>query len=647
MKPIVKEDILKYNFLSGITANKAGTNAVYVQQKASGNSYRADLWHIDSEGKISRLTRDGKSRGPVWDTDDVILFATKGGKGSKFKRMNVRTGEVSDGFEIKYPVMMLRPLGDGKYLVKADVDLKKEGLTDEEIEAENDYIVVEEVPYYDNGAGYITRKRATLFLFDEPSGELSRITPEFFQTGAVEVLDGKVYYNGHAFTDLEQQVNGMYAYDLATGETCNVLPEDHWRFGWLKAAAGTLYFSAADMNKEGAERHSDFYVLDNGSMKFIMGNELSTHNSVSSDCRLGGGATMGEWDGQLLYGATAVSVFNLHTVNAAGENADLPPFAGTVDCFAVMGGKILFVGMKNGCLQEIWQYADGAYTQLSRINTGAVRGKYVGKPEYCGFVDRDGVQIDGWVIKPMDFDPNKKYPGVLSMHGGPRVAWGELFVHEMQMLAGAGYFVFYCNPRGSDGRGDTFADLRGKYGDIDFKDFMDFCDHVLEVYPQLQADKLSAIGGSYGGFMANWMVGNTDRFAAIVSQRSFCNPLSDFGTSCIGYTFDRDQFMGTPWSDPWKLWDHAPLKYACNAITPTLFIHSTEDYNCPLSEGLQMFTALKFHGVESKMCLFKGENHELSRSGKPLHRLRRLHEIQSWLDTHQKPAAPDAFAVGD
>lgn len=636
MRAIVKEDILKYNFLSGICANAAGTDAVYVQQKASGNAYRADLWHVNAAGNIKRLTRDGKSRGPVWDTDDTILFSTKGGKGSKFKRMNVITGETKDAFEIKYPVMMLKKLGEGKYLVKAEVDLKQEGLTPEQIAAENDYIVLEEVPFYDNGAGYITRLRNTLFLFDEASGELNAITAKFFQTAAVEVMDGKIYYTGHEFTDLEQQVNGLYAYDTATGETETVIAEDHWRINWLKNVEGTLFFSASDDNKAPEERHSDFYVLENGAMKFIHSNELGLYCNVSSDCRLGGGVGMGVYNGELVYIATSVSVCNLHTINAAGNITDLAPFPGSVDSFAVMGDKIVFIGMKNSCLQEIWQYADGEYKQLSKINTAALKGCYVGKPEYCGFIDRDGVQIDGWVIKPMNFDPEKKYPGVLSMHGGPRVAWGELFVHEMQMLAGAGYFVFFCNPRGSDGRGDAFANLCGKYGDIDFKDFMDFCDHVLATYPQLQADKLSAIGGSYGGFMANWMVGNTDRFAAIVSQRSFCNPLSDFGTSCIGYTFDRKEFQGTPWSDPWKLWDHAPLKYACNAVTPTLFIHSTEDYNCPLSEGLQMFTALKFHGCESKMVLFKGENHELSRSGKPLHRMRRLQEIQNWLDAHQK-----------
>lgn len=642
MKPILKEDLLKYQFLSGISANPAGTVAAFVQHRMVKSGYRSDVYAIDVvTGAIRQLTKDGFSSVAAWDGDDVLLIRGKSGKGTKFLRVDVQSGAISDAFEVKYPVSMIRPLGEGKYLLKAEVDLKTEGKTDAEIAAGSDYIVVDEVPYWDNGAGYVTRLRQTLFLFEESTKELTAITPKFFQTRSVDVWNGKVVYVGHEYDALEQSFNGMYAYDLATGETETLIPEAGLRIGFVHQAGGKLFFSATDMQKYGNGERGGFHVLDAGApngYRKIADNELSLGNSVSSDCRKGGGAIMGEWNGQLLYVATTVSVCNLHMIDGEGVITDAAPFAGTVEAIAVAGDRVLFVGMANGRLQEIWQYdlSGKSYHQLTHVNDARLRGKYVSKPEYCGFVDSDGVKIDGWVIRPIDFDPEKQYPGVLTMHGGPRVAWGELFVHEMQMLAGAGYFVFYCNPRGSDGRGEAFADLRGRYGDIDFKDFMEFTDHVLAVYPQLKADRLSAIGGSYGGYMANWMVGNTDRFAAIVSQRSFCNPLSDFGYSCIGYTFDQDQFAANPWNDPWKMWDHAPLKYACNAVTPTLFIHSLEDYNCPLPEGLQMFTALKYHGCEAKMCLFKGENHELSRSGKPMHRMRRLQEIQGWLDSHLK-----------
>ena len=133
------------------------------------------------------------------------------------------------------------------------------------------------------------------------------------------------------------------------------------------------------------------------------------------------------------------------------------------------------------------------------------------------------------MLRPADFDPAKRYPGVLEIHGGPRGAYGTPFFHEMQALCGAGYVVFFCNPPGSEGYGEAFADLRGRYGTVDYDDLMAFTDHVLRTVPQLDPDRLAACGGSYGGFMCNWIAGHTDRFAAIASQRSISNWISDFG----------------------------------------------------------------------------------------------------------------------
>jgi len=196
--------------------------------------------------------------------------------------------------------------------------------------------------------------------------------------------------------------------------------------------------------------------------------------------------------------------------------------------------------------------------------------------------------------------------------------------------------VFFCNPRGGEGRGDAFADIRGKYGTIDYDDLMRFTDAVLEHYPQIDPARVGVTGGSYGGFMTNWIIGHTDRFAAAASQRSIANWISKSNTTDIGYTFNADQMQCTAWSDLEKIWFHSPLKYADRCVTPTLFIHSDEDYRCWMAEGLQMYTALKVHGCTARLCLFHGENHELSRSGKPKHRLRRLREITAWFDQYLK-----------
>ena len=198
--------------------------------------------------------------------------------------------------------------------------------------------------------------------------------------------------------------------------------------------------------------------------------------------------------------------------------------------------------------------------------------------------------------------------------------------------------MFYGNPWGSDGKGDRFADLRGRYGTVDYQDLTALTDYVLQQVPQIDPQRLGVTGGSYGGYMTNWIIGHTDRFAAAASQRSIANWVTMIGTDDCGFTFDTDQMAADPWSDVRKIWDQSPLQFADRVKTPTLFIHSFEDYTCAVSQAMELFTALKMLGVETRACLFKGENHNLSRSGKPRHRFKRLSEITEWMNSHLKKA---------
>ena len=267
--------------------------------------------------------------------------------------------------------------------------------------------------------------------------------------------------------------------------------------------------------------------------------------------------------------------------------------------------------------------------------SGSVTGqRMVGETLY--FLNTDGVDIDGFVMKPVGYEPGKRYPGILHIHGGPKMVFGPGFHHEMQLWAASGFFVCYCNPRGSCGKGNAFADLQGKYGEVDFRDLMEFTDEVLRRYPEIDADRMGVAGGSYGGFMTNWVIGHTDRFRCAVSQRSIANYVGDYLLSDIGYYYVPDQQLGTIWEHPERLWKASPLTYADRVKTPTLFIHADKDYRCTLANGLEMFAALKLHGVESKLCMFYGENHGLSREGKPSNRISRLSEILRWMDEHLK-----------
>ena len=222
--------------------------------------------------------------------------------------------------------------------------------------------------------------------------------------------------------------------------------------------------------------------------------------------------------------------------------------------------SLIHISMEPGRLQEVYTADEsGTLRGRTQISEQDLQNKAVQPVEYAGFVNSAGQTIDGWLIKPVDLQPDQKYPAILDIHGGPRTTYCELLIHEMQVWASAGYYVFFCNHRGSDGYGDAFADLRLKYGTIDYEDIMEFTDQILAQNPQIDPLRLGVTGGSYGGYMTNWIITHTHRFAAAASQRSISNWISDYGTSGISYDDDLHD-GGKPWNHMEKMWDHSPLR---------------------------------------------------------------------------------------
>lgn len=360
----------------------------------------------------------------------------------------------------------------------------------------------------------------------------------------------------------------------------------------------------------------------------------SDGNTVGTDCALLGGNSSLVYRDGYYFTSTIIDHVNLYKYSDEGLEKVLD-WPGTINSFAVDEKGMLFIGAKPNELQQLFHMnSNHEIRQLSDFNPN-VKEYYVAQAKPIPFKSLDGLEMTGYVLYPKDYDPNKTYPAILDIHGGPKTVYGTVFYHEMQVWASQGYFVLFCNPTGGDGRGNTFMDIRGKYGSIDYDDIMTFVDTVLKEIPQIDKDRLGVTGGSYGGFMTNWIIGHTNRFKAAASQRSISNWISFYGTSDIGPSFTKDQ-QGADLSDIDSLWNHSPLKYADQASTPTLFIHSDEDYRCPLEQGMQMYSKLKENGIDSRMVIFHKENHELSRSGRPKHRLRRLEEITNWMNKYLK-----------
>lgn len=254
------------------------------------------------------------------------------------------------------------------------------------------------------------------------------------------------------------------------------------------------------------------------------------------------------------------------------------------------------------------------------------------KPERFTFKSVKDWEIHGWYLPPVEAKEN--HPAVLYIHGGPQVSYGETFFHEMQALAAKGYGVILLNPRGGSGYGQEFvASILNNYGDEDYKDLMNGIDYVLENHPEIDQESLYVAGGSYGGFMTNWIVTHTNRFKAAVTQRSISNWISFYGTSDIGPTFVQFQ-LGRDLSKADELWEMSPLAHAENAKTPLLVIHGEEDLRCPLEQGQQMYIAMKKQRVDTRLVTFPQSSHGLSREGLPNLRVDRLNEIVNWFEKY-------------
>lgn len=659
MENLKLKDFLDYKYLSNLEFSPNGENAGFIVNTTNydDNNYQSNIWLLNNKTKkYSKLTSLNEERSFLWIDNSIIIFpatrdaklkekVSQGEKWTAYYSIDINGGEADKYMQIPLMVTAIKMIDKDNFVLTAKYDnygINLNEMTGEErtkaiakLKEEKDYEVLDEIPFWSNGGGFTNQKRNRLYLYNRVSNEVTPLTCEHTVVTYFSYKDGKVLYVGNVFEGKLEQREGIFCYDIASKKTETLLPiEANFRVSYAEFLEDAVICALNDCKEYGMNQNPSFYVIKNGKVELLKKHDTWMINTVGSDCRYGGGKAYRVVNGKLYFPTTVFKDSFLNTIDLAGNETVLTKANGSVDVYDVHGDEILFVGLRGIKLQEIYSLKDGEETQLTSFNENVYTDKKLSIPEKCNFVN-DGIEIEGWVLKPVDYDETKTYPAILDIHGGPKTVFGEVFYHEMQVWANMGYFVFFCNPRGGDGRGNAFADIRGKYGTIDYDDLMKFTDVVLEKYP-IKADRVGVTGGSYGGFMTNWIIGHTDRFRCAASQRSIANWISKFGTTDIGYYFNADQNASTPWINQEKLWWHSPMKYADKAKTPTLFIHSEEDYRCWLAEGIQMFTALKYHGVEARLCMFRGENHELSRSGKPKHRVRRLEEMTNWFEKYLK-----------
>lgn len=644
MKNLKIEDFLEYKFLSNLKNSPDNKNLSFLSTSMdlARNNYHSTINFINNHNSYCLNLPDIKIDGDYnWRSDSTIVFIkyedlnNTNNISSLFQEVDLTSGKIKTLFKVDFKVL------DFKF-INQDTIVFKALFFNLSSQDEEQHLSIDEIPFWNNSLGFTNKKRYRLYLYHIGENKLTSISDEFTNILSYELNGEKTHISiiSNSYIDKKYEKTDLQIYDINLKKLEKISPMEAFKYLYSGFLDDKLFFIGSDMKKYGNMENPHFYLMDYKNNSFNCkriskdGFNFSVEDNIETDCIYGIQRNIFSSDQDIYFVTTEGDSSFINKIDIRGNIQKLSNKKGAIHSIAHINEEIYFIGMRSLKLQEIYYLKNNLEKQVTFLNKWVLDTRTLSIPEKLTFKSDDEILIEGWLLRPVNFNPGVKCPGILYIHGGPKRAYGEVFFHEMQCMANQGYAVFFCNPRGSDGRGNEFADIRGLLGDKDFKDIMEFTNLVLEKYHFIDKDNIGVCGGSYGGFMTNWIISHSQQFKAAVSQRGISNWISKFSTTDIGYSFVPDLLGHTPWSGYDKLWDMSPLKYADNISTPTLFIHSENDYRCHVNESIQMFTALKYHGVEAKLYLIKDEHHGLSKNGKPKNRIKRLNESLKWFNKY-------------
>ncbi|MCD7036251.1 S9 family peptidase [Metabacillus sp. GX 13764] len=655
-QPVLAEDLYQLTSLTDPRLSPDGKKAVYVETKIKkeNHQYISSLHVAVLRSKhLSQWTHgEHRDHSPRWSPDGskLAFLSDRSGK-TQLYVMSSNGGEARQLTDSIYPASAPVWSPDGKSLLFSLSISDGQAYGDlEEKDKFPEPLTVRNMSYKSDGSGFLKDRESQLFQLNMETKEIVQLTHEkkgarsavyhpdggriafvtdrsenpdlsleshvFIQElggeKAVQLTDGKAYFDSLSFSPdgrylaflgnerdyFSASSSKLYLYDYAA-QTVICLTEG-LDLHISDAAAGDVLYRNVYPGIQWTEDSEGFYFI------------ASDRGSTS-----------------IHYGSIDGAVFPVRAEEEHVYGLALNPSEHT----AVAG----ISSLTEPCELFLLDFKTGESTRLTEANKEYTSGKDISKPEAMTLKAEDGLELHGWIMKPHGYTEGEKYPLLLEIHGGPHMMYANTYMHEFQVLAAAGYCLLFINPRGSQGYGQHFADLvRGDYGGDDYRDVMAAVDHALSSCAFIDKERLGVTGGSYGGFMTNWIVGHTNRFKAAVTQRSISNWLSFYGVSDIGHYFTEWEVGYDPFDSPEKLWEHSPIKYAKNIETPLLILHSEKDYRCPIEQGEQLFIALKRLRKEAKFVRFPESSHDLSRNGHPKLRTDRLNLIKDWFEQYLK-----------
>jgi dipeptidyl aminopeptidase/acylaminoacyl peptidase len=675
---ITEKDILKFRWVADPRIAPGGGEVAYVLVTVNEKEDRYDtsLWAVTTSGPSAprRLTAGPRDVAPRWSPDGKTLaFLRAEEKGpAQIHLLPMTGGEARKLTDLPKGTSAPVWAPSGKTIAFtsttsaedfAERDAKKQG---KDVPKKSDVHVVTKAVYRANGAGWLEPGRHQhIWTVPVAEGEGTAEAREI-TSGKFDETDPAWSRDGSKILFLSNRVeepyyfppdSNVYAVPAAGGETATVIDID----GPIRQPAaspdGARFVFAGFVNPRAVQSHtqSQLFLWENGKATPLTGGgqDFEIGSQVGGDQRAprGGSSQPLVWspDGRsVIAGITEHGRSNLARVDLAGKrlepltsgNHDVMAWTATPDAskLALTIGDATHIGDV-----YVLDAATKKVARLTSVNDELFGELNLTEPEEIWYVSFDGKKIHGWIQKPPDFAPGKTYPFILEIHGGPHAAYGWTFTHEFQWMAAKGYVVLYTNPRGSTSYGQEFANIiQYRYPGDDYKDLMAGVDEVVKL-GYVDTKRMGVTGGSGGGLLTNWTVTQTNRFRAAVSQRSVAEWASFWYTADFTL-FTPSWFQSIPVRDPKEFLERSPVRYADKIETPILFVEGGDDLRTPPGQGGEaMFRTLKALKKPTAMVNFPGETHELSRSGKPHHRVERLQHIVGWFDKYLQGVATDAY----
>ena len=665
---LIPEDLYKLAFIADPQISPDGTRIAYTRTVIDEKTkeYRSHIWVVNADGTCNRQFTAGPKSDttPRWSPDGTNLafvsdrngekqiFVIPAGGGEAHQVTKMRYGASSpvwspDGKSIAF-VAPVDPSDRPEDYEKPLDSKEKEEL--EKKKRDEPTVVTRLKAKADSAMGLLSPRRNHVFVIDaEGTGPARQLTTGEYDYDSPSWSPDEKYIavssNRSPDADWETWISDIFVVPAGGGELRQLTRREGPAYLPVWTPDGKFIVYVGNKQEHGTatlDRLWKVPVEGGDPVPLTESFDRSVGNSCLTDSRYGAseGGVRVVPDGKTIYFLASdsgrTSVFSVPIDGGAVSlvlGGDREIYGFSLDSSA----SKLAIAYSTPTLPgdvALYDLASCSEKTLTFSNKNLLDQVYLIEPELVPFSAADGLEEYGWIMKPVGYQPGKKYPAILEIHGGPHSTYGYAFFLEFQLLASAGYGVIYTNPRGSEGFGQHFVKaVIGDYGGMDYKDLMTWVDKAISL-GFIDESRLGVTGGSYGGFMTNWIVGHTDRFSAAVTQRSISNWLSFFGVSDIGYTFAVRELGGDPVHDTEKLWRFSPLAYVDNVKTPLLILHSEQDMRCPIEQGEQLYVALKKAKREVEMLRFPGSNHELSRSGRPALRVARLKHILRWFDAH-------------